>query len=173
MSPKRWIPTPERFNVAECSCGARIVWVEGSRGGKMALDRARERQLPGGPLELEPHWGYCPDRDRHRQEAVRKRRRAAPRCYDEACSKNLSAGDLEHGRPFCRSHWGKIPHSVRAWILRTFRPEQHRRNHGASKEFLEAADAGRVILRNRRRGAGVTPNLFGEDADSPIASEYD
>lgn len=173
MNPTRWIPTPVRFNVSECSCGARIVWVEGSRGGMMALDRARERRLPNGALELEPHWGYCPDADRHRSSSRKKRRRKAPRCYDEDCSRTLSAGDLENGRPFCRAHWREVPKTVRAWILRTFRPEQLRRNHGASREFLEAASSARKILRARRRGAGVTPNLFGADADSPLPSEYD
>ncbi len=173
MNRKRWIPTPERFTVSECTCGARIVWVEGSRGGKMALDRARERRLAGGVLELEPHWGYCPDRDRHRAAGSRKRRRAAPRCFDETCSKTLTARELEVGRPFCRTHWGKIPGTVRAWILRTFRPEQLRPGQSSSREFLDAANAGRVILRNLRRGAGVTPNLFGDEADRPIPSDYD
>lgn len=162
--PKRWIEVPARFAVSTCSCGARIVWVPGSRGGKMALDRARERRLPGRLLQLEPHWGYCPDRERHRDASEKKRKRKAPRCYDESCSNILTAGDLKAGKPFCRSHWREIPETLRRWILRTFNPEQLR-TRVASREFCEAATSARKILRARRRGAGVTPNLFGADAD--------
>lgn len=152
---KRWGEVPERFAVVACSCGARIVWVPGSKGGKLCLDRARARTFEGR-LQLEPHWGYCPHKERHRARSRAKGQRKRAPCYAVGCRLILSPADWTHGRPFCRGHWRDIPRSVQVWILRRFDAVGRR-----DPQFIEAARSARQILEQVARGGGQQ-NLFGE-----------